>query len=134
MTRYLLDTNVVSDFVRGVAGVVKSIASVAPTECAVSTITVMEVEYGLALVPERAKRVAPVLGELFRAIRVISFGRSDARAAGAVRASLRKRGRPIGPYDALLAGTALARGLVLVTANEAELRRVDALRIENWRG
>jgi predicted nucleic acid-binding protein len=53
--------------------------------------------------------------------------------AGQVRAALRRRGRPIGPFDVLLAGCALARGLTLVTANVDELARIDGLSVENWR-
>ncbi|MBI4191124.1 MAG: type II toxin-antitoxin system VapC family toxin, partial [Betaproteobacteria bacterium] len=54
-------------------------------------------------------------------------------ATAALRAALQKKGRPIGAYDVLIAGCALARGLVLVTSNEREFRRVGGLRIENWR-
>ena len=39
----------------------------------------------------------------------------------------------IGPYDVLLAGCALSRGLVLVTANTDEFARVDGLAVEDWR-
>ena len=56
----------------------------------------------------------------------------DARAAGAIRRDLEARGRPIGPYDVLIAGQARARELVLVTANTREFERVDGLRLEDW--
>ena len=59
---------------------------------------------------------------------------NDARRAGDVRAALRARGTPIGPYDVLIAGQALARGLILVTHNVAEFSRVEGLRVENWQG
>lgn len=62
----------------------------------------------------------------------LAFDASDARAAGEVRATLRRRGTPIGPYDVLIAGQALARDLTLVTANVKEFGRVDGLRIEDW--
>lgn len=63
---------------------------------------------------------------------VVPFDASDARAAGAVRAQLERAGRPIGPYDTLIAGQALARGLVLVTANTGEFSRVAGLDCEDW--
>lgn len=56
----------------------------------------------------------------------------DCEAAAEVRLDLTRRGCMIGPYDVLIAGQALARGLTLVTANEREFRRVDGLRVENW--
>jgi tRNA(fMet)-specific endonuclease VapC len=131
--RVLLDTNVLSDFVRGDARVQARLRAEAPTDIAVSTITAMEIEYGLQLVPARRKSIAPVMDALFASTALLAFSPEDARAAASVRATLRRRGVPIGPYDVLLAGCALARGLVLVTANVAEFERVAALSVENWR-
>ena len=56
----------------------------------------------------------------------------DAFRAGEIRAYLQARGTPIGAYDVLIAGQALARGLILVTRNIGEFARVDGLRVENW--
>lgn len=93
----------------------------------------MEVEFGLKLNPTRARKLAPVMYALLQAIGIISYGFEDARATAALRAALREKGRPIGAYDALIAGCALAHGLILVTSNEREFRRVSGLQIENWR-
>ena len=131
--RYLLDTNVVSDFVRGHEAVGHRLRATRPQEVAVSTVTLMEVEYGLALDPGRSRRLAPLLDGMLGSVRVLPFSRADARSAGGVRAALRGKGRPIGPYDVLLAGCALSRGLTLVTANTGEFTRVTGLAIENWR-
>jgi tRNA(fMet)-specific endonuclease VapC len=131
--RYLLDTNVISDFVRGDEAVRARLHATAPSEIAVSTISVMEIDYGLALAPARAKKLRPALTALLDAVSVVHFTSEDARAAAAVRAAQRRLGRPVGPYDVLLAGTALARGQVLVTANEAEFSRISGLLVENWR-
>ena len=73
------------------------------------------------------------LGLLDRiAFEVVPFDAADARAAGAVRANLEAIGRPIGPLDTLIAGQALARGLVLVTANTQEFARVEGFNCEDW--
>lgn len=66
------------------------------------------------------------------AFETVPFEAGDARAAGAIRSELEARGRPIGPYDTLIAGQARARGLVLVTANTREFARVEGLAIEDW--
>lgn len=63
---------------------------------------------------------------------IVPFDASDARMAGAIRSRLESIGRPIGPYDLLIAGQALARGLVLVTANNREFRRIEDLHCEDW--
>lgn len=41
-------------------------------------------------------------------------------------------GTPIGPCDVLIAGQARARGLILVTHNTAEFKRIDGLQFEDW--
>ena len=62
----------------------------------------------------------------------VAFDAADARVAGAVRSQLEAAGCPIGPYDLLIAGQALARGLTLVTANTREFQRVGGLHCEDW--
>ena len=63
---------------------------------------------------------------------VIAFDQDDARQAGEIRAFLRQQGRPIGPYDVLIAGQAVARKVTLVTRNIREFARVPRLQVENW--
>ena len=73
------------------------------------------------------------MDDLFKAIRILPYDRISADATAALRADLKRLGRPIGAYDALIAGTALAHGLILVTSNVREFKQVEALRIEDWR-
>ena len=63
---------------------------------------------------------------------ILPFDAGDARMAGAIRSQLEAIGRPIGPYDLLIAGQACARQLVLVTANTREFQRVQGLDCEDW--
>jgi tRNA(fMet)-specific endonuclease VapC len=132
--RFLLDTNVISDFVRGDRAVSARLRTLSPGAIAVSTVTVMEIDYGLALTAGRARRLGPVIDALLQSITILPLSVEDARAAAGLRASLRRRGRPIGPYDVLLAGCALARGLTFVTANTREFTRVSGLVVDDWRG
>ena len=96
----------------------------------------MEIEYGLALNPARAARLRPVLSAFISAVTIIYYGSGSGSAAAQttarLRAVLRARGTPIGPYAAMIEGTALARGLVMVTANTDEFRRVEGLELEDW--
>ncbi len=131
--KYLLDTCVLSDFARGDARTLDRVKATAPEIVAVSSITAMEIEFGLALDTRRARQLGPVMHALLGAMSVLAYDIEDARASAALRASLHKKGRPIGAYDVLIAGCALARGLVLVTSNEREFSRVSGLRVENWR-
>jgi tRNA(fMet)-specific endonuclease VapC len=63
---------------------------------------------------------------------VLELDKEDARQAGAIRALLDSRGTPIGPYDVLIAGQAVARNLTLVTHNTQEFGRIPGLRFEDW--
>ena len=56
----------------------------------------------------------------------------DAEEAGNIRAALERAGKPIGPYDVLIAAQARRRGATLVTANEREFARVPGLKTEDW--
>jgi tRNA(fMet)-specific endonuclease VapC len=132
--RYLLDTCVVSDVVRGVPAVLRRARELPPDWLAISSITLMEIEYGLLLHPERASRLAPVISALLGQIGLLDFQANDARATAAVRASLRRRGETIGSFDSLIAGSALSRGLILATSNVREFERIEDLQVEDWRG
>ena len=131
--KYLLDTCTVSDFVKGQPKVLARIKATSPNLIVVSALTRMEVDYGLALNAERAKKLAPVLDAFVATIATLPFDEADAQAAAAIRAALKTQGQPIGAYDVLTAGTGLARGLVVVTSNVGEFKRVSGLHVEDWR-
>jgi tRNA(fMet)-specific endonuclease VapC len=131
--KYLLDTCTVSDFIKGQPNVLARVKATPPNLIVVSALTRMEVDYGLALNTERAKKLAPILDAFFSTIATLPFDEADAQAAAAIRATLKTRGQPIGAYDVLIAGTGVARGLVVVTSNVGEFKRVSGLQIEDWR-
>ena len=131
--KYLLDTCTVSDFVKGQPNVLARVKATPPNLIAVSALTRMEVDYGLALNAERARKLAPMLDAFFSTIATLPFDEVDAKAAAAIRASLKTHGLPIGAYDVLIAGTGLARGLVVVTSNIGEFKRVSGLQVDDWR-
>jgi tRNA(fMet)-specific endonuclease VapC len=63
---------------------------------------------------------------------ILDFQLQDAITAGEIRATLAARGTPIGPFDLLIAGQAVARNLILITNNLREFNRIDALHVEDW--
>lgn len=131
--RYLLDTCAVSDFAQGQPQLLARVKAAAPEDLAASALTEMEVACGLLLNPRLARRLKPVMDAFFKAIHVLPYDRKAAEATAMARADLKRRGRPIGAYDVLIAGTALAHELILVTSNVREFNRVEGLRVEDWR-
>ena len=128
---YVLDTNTLSYFFRGKGRIAENLAKVSPSEVAIPTIVLFEIETGIAKSPQATKRRAQ-LDEAVSAIRVLPFGRKEAKSAARIRADLEAAGTPIGPYDVLIAGTAAANGATLVTRNTREFGRVSGLSVESW--
>lgn len=127
--RFLLDTTATVALLRGDAVFVARLRGHAPGDFGLSAIVAHELFYGAFRSTRREANLARVEGLRFE---VVAFDAEDARAAGAVRAALAAGGTPIGPHDVLIAGQALARGLVLVTHNTREFARVEGLRVEDW--
>jgi len=65
-------------------------------------------------------------------LEILGFGDNEATQFGQVKAELEKQGNVIGAYDMMIAGHARSQGLILVTNNEREFKRVSGLRTENW--
>jgi tRNA(fMet)-specific endonuclease VapC len=63
---------------------------------------------------------------------VLGYNREAAAHSGQLRAELEKNGKPIGPYDQMIAGHTRSQGLVLITNSRREFDRVPGLRVEDW--
>jgi tRNA(fMet)-specific endonuclease VapC len=128
--RYLLDANALIALLNDTTSkTARRARQERPTDVALSAIVAHELYYGAF----KSRRAAQNVG-LIDALQflVLEFDKEDARQAGQVRALLAANGTPIGPYDVLIAGQALARDLILVTHNTREFQRVPGLQIENW--
>ncbi|HUB85708.1 MAG TPA: type II toxin-antitoxin system VapC family toxin [Rhizomicrobium sp.] len=128
--RWLLDANAVIAMLNDPQGAVARRArKESPADVGVSAIIIHELYYGAFFSARAAQNVALVDALRFT---VLPFEKEDARSAGEVRAHLRRKGTPIGPYDVLIAGQAVARKLVLITQNRREFARVLGLMTEDW--
>ncbi len=130
----LLDTNVCIAVINGrPASVLQRLRRADPrrTLSRISTLSVFELRYGVAKSARTAKN-AEALETFLRSVAILSFDEEDARFAGNIRAELEQTGKPIGPYDYLIAAQAIRHDLTLITANEKEFSRVPGLRWENW--
>lgn len=129
--RYMLDTNIVSSFMREPAGPVgKRALSAGDGSSCVSIITSSELRFGASRVAsERLRRHAEDAFDLFP---IVPFDVPADIVYARLRADLASRGTLIGPMDLLIAAHALALDLTLVTANIREFSRVAGLRLENW--
>jgi tRNA(fMet)-specific endonuclease VapC len=127
--RYLLDSNAVIALLKGHESFLARLKRHNPGDFGVPAIVWHELLYGA----HKGSRTQESLSRV-EALRfdVVEFDREDAEASGELRARLAAAGSPIGPYDVLIAGQALARGLTLVTHNMREFQRVSGLNVEDW--
>lgn len=126
---FLLDTNVMIGVMRNNPAIRRKLRFTPPDQVATSSVVVHELYYGAYKGTETASDLT-ILAAL--SVNILEFTTDDASRAGEIRAYLQSRGTPIGSYDVLIAGQALARDLTLVTRNTREFSRVDGLRVENW--
>src|ERR1022692_4303453 len=111
---YLLDTNVCIAIINGTPrNVGKRFDSVvlAGAEVNVSSVSVFELCFGVEKSPRREFNRRQMETFLSGEMQVLSFEERDAMWAGELRVVLEAHGKPIGPFDTLIAGQALARGL-----------------------
>jgi len=126
---YLLDSNAVIALLKGHAGFLTRMRQYTPQDFAVPAIAAHELYYGAYKGQRTSEHLARVEALQFA---ILEFDREDARRAGELRAVLAAAGTPIGPYDVLIAGQAVARGLILITRNIREFQRAPTLRVEDW--
>ena len=128
---YILDTNTLIYFFKGMGNVADNLLAASPKDIGIPAVVLYEIEYGIARSTSPKKRMKQ-LEELCALVEVLPFGNEEAKTSAIIRASLEKKGTPIGPYDVMIAGTALGKQGVLVTNNTKEFKRVARLKIVDW--
>ena len=127
---YLLDTNAMTAWAKKDAHFIARIKTSVPADLRISVMTEHELRYGIACNPNL--RLRPVLERMLTMLQKVMVDSDIAANAALVRADLRRQGQPIGPYDLLIAATALTHHLTVVTHNTREFSRVAGLRLEDW--
>jgi tRNA(fMet)-specific endonuclease VapC len=127
----VLDTNTLIQFFQGAGKVAERLLATPPSEVAVPSIVLYEIEIGVLRSRNPSARRLQ-LDELLSRVSILPFGMPEAAASAQIRVDLEQAGLPIGPHDTLIAGTALAHGATLATRNVREFSRVEGLRVINW--
>lgn len=130
MSRYLLDTDIASYLIRGDHPEVTETFTRNFRDVCISSITAAELQHGAR------KRNSPLLTRKVMAfcalVQCIDWTSEAAMAYARLRVDLEQTGTPIGSMDMLIAASALAEGLVLVTNNTVQFSRIKELQLENW--
>ena len=130
--KYLIDTNICIYIMnKRPAGVIKKFKQFDLGEVGISTITVSELQYGVAKSTHRNENQQR-LEQFIAPLDILPYDEMAAGAYGDIRFQLDKNGQPIGPLDLLIAAHALSQNLILVTNNDKEFKRIKSLKVENW--
>jgi len=128
---YVLDTNTLIYFFKGVGKVGERLLSKSPKEIGIPSFVLYELKVGIAKSNSSSRRLQQ-LEEFTSVVNILPFTEKEAQSSAAIRVELEKKGTPIGPLDVLIGGTALANQAVLITHNTKEFGRIKELRTEDW--
>ncbi len=129
---YLLDTNIISYWMRGDGKVISRIKEHVPSELFLSAITLAEILYGIEKSPVKKKERRLKLEQILSVLGIYCFDEVAAAEYSVIRAQLERDGRIISERDIQIASIALANRLVIVTHNVKEFGRIGKLKVEDW--
>ena len=131
MIKFMLDTNIVIYTIKNKPTKVRETFKKHADQMCISSVTLMELIYGAERSSRPEENLKTIEGLAAR-LDVLPYEDEAVAHTGQIRSDLAKVGKPIGPYDNMIAGHARSRGLILVTNNENEFKRVSGLRLINW--
>lgn len=116
MLKYMLDSKLAIYTIKHRPRQVRDMFNRHQGQMCVSSVTVGELVFGAERSAQTERNLADVEGLLAR-LEVLPFDSMAATHFGQVRAELYRAGKPIGPYDMMIAGHARSLGLILITNN-----------------
>ncbi|TGK06646.1 type II toxin-antitoxin system VapC family toxin [Leptospira semungkisensis] len=132
MSKYLLDTNICIYIINQRPPVVQEkFKKITLENIYISSVTEFELHYGIQK-SHKKEQNTKVLSEFLSYLNLLPYGSREAQISARIRFQLEKQGKPIGPFDLLIASQAIANDCILVTNNEKEFKRIKELKTENW--
>ena len=130
--KVMLDTNICIALIkRKPPQVLKRFTAYKVGDIGISSVTLAELEFGVAK-SQHPQKNQEALDEFILPLDIADFDRDAARVYGRIRATLEKKGTPIGPLDMMIGAQALALGLTLASNNTREFSRIGGLTVVDW--
>ena len=129
---YLLDTNIVSYWMRGDEKLINKIRRYKPSDLSICTITLAEIYYGIEKSPVKKKERRNKIERIYSLLEIYPFDDLAALKYSIIRARLEKDGILISERDLQIASIAAANKLIVVTHNAKEFKRIKNLDVEDW--
>lgn len=131
MLKYMLDTNIAIYTIKNRPSEVREAFKAHDGQICISSVTLMELTYGAEASAAVERNLRDIEGFAAR-LEVLPYDNEAAVHTGQLRAELKKIGRPIGPYDEMIAGHARSKGLIVVTHNTKQFENAPGIRLTNW--
>ena len=131
MLKYMLDTDMCIFTITRKPAHIKRLFNTHIGQMCISAVTWGELICGAEKSEQVEKNLATLDGFAAR-LEVLPFDKQASRQFGQVKAELELQGQKIGSYDTMIAGHARSQGLIVVTNNMREFKRVEGLRVVNW--
>ena len=133
--QYLLDTNILIEFLNGNSSVIKNVLAVGIESCCMSVVSLHELYYGAYYAKTKKEEYFNKeiirINKLLERFDVLPLP-LDAGDYGQIKMALRVTGRIVDEFDMLIGGQALAAGLTVVTDNIKHFKFMPNLKVENW--
>ena len=129
---YLLDTNIVSYWMRGDKNIINEIKNHKPSELSICTITLAEIYCGIEKSPVKKKERRNKIERIYSQLEIFPFDELSARKYSIIRTQLEKDGLVISERDLQISSIAMANRLIVVTHNVKDLKRIEKLNVEDW--
>ena len=131
MSKYLLDTNIISFYLKGDESLKEKVLSNIDS-IVISIISYYEIVSGLQSINAN-KRIAE-FKKFCELVDIINLDKSSITASCQIYSTLKRSGNLIDDIDILIAGIALSNNLVMVTDSTSHFGRIENLKVENWKG
>jgi tRNA(fMet)-specific endonuclease VapC len=129
---YLLDTNIISYWMRGDQSLIQKIKTHSPSDLSLSTVTLAEILYGIEKSPVKKKERRTKINQICSQLEIHPFDEPAAEKYALIRARLEREGLIISERDLQIASIAVANRLCIVTHNTKEFNRIKDLPIKDW--
>ncbi|MBE9046782.1 PIN domain-containing protein [Pleurocapsales cyanobacterium LEGE 10410] len=130
---YVLDTTVVSDYLRGNLQIREKLSTISKTWIYITSVTKFEIEYGLVKKPELRPKLEKPLELLYSEVGDLPFNTEVIRVAATIKHNLISNGLTIGTADLMIGAIALHYEHTVVTSNVKHFEKIEGLDVENWK-
>ncbi len=130
----LIDSSILIAAERGSLDLEQRLVRSGDTRLAISAITTSELLHGVHRATKKSQRASreAFVERLLEVWPVLPFDLTAARIHSRLWAELAAKGIAIGTHDLLIAATALANGLALVTCDKRSFPKIPGLRVFEW--